>query len=835
MSKKNSKSKNSKNSLKEFYKHSSFGIAKDTIHQMWEDNKKLIYIDLVITALISIILSGYIYMIFTFKQNKDVLSALAYGLIKTPLVSIILFIVLNYYAYRYFSAIYRETLVNNDKNYDESKEGYNGTASEMNEEDRDKVFDSGNYAEITGNILGADRNNPYKLYSLNTNRYGINRNMCVVGDPGCGKSVGSALPTILQTIRRGESAIVADTKGALYKDSAAIARANGYVVKFINFNPEQSLHSDTCNYMSVIGGNIFKAQYFSKTIVDNTNDGKVADFWTNSEFNLLMGIAILINSTDWGIEQTLPGIYKFLTNNTVDDFEQKCCYLDDNHPAMPYLKTFMNGDKTVKGNTYAGLQIRLSALADPIVQRLVGIDDIDFTLPGKQKCIYYIGSPDNDTSRSYLVALFFSLIISSLINEADSQDSLHLFIRTTIILDEFANLGVIPNFPGIISQARSRWIDIIFYIQDLGQLQHLYPDDLWETILTCCYVKMLLGTSNILTSEYFSKLSGEQTTEEKSIRYEEKAGDLLKMHTNYTVTQSHGKRVVYTPAEIRNMEEDCALIFVSHQNPIKLKKIKYFNHPMCKEYREFPAKYHAPKWIKELSEKERKELGVYDEIYKEESIEDIILCTEEDFKEEWTEEKSRQRDQYVRDYYRNKYKHTSKRNNTNTEIPKDKNLSVDDVYNESSESSQDISLKYTLDLFAKKQPLDEPTSDQTNKQHLNQVTHSKVTTAETDIANDKQVINETNPMEIDNGFDPVFGFEGAFDNMPTDEEMFSSEDNNNIDLPNMENLMDFSNWEFQAQDEDDAFSSTTEPDEPSDEVLFDAFNHPDQFQKFNSQ
>ena len=90
-------------------------------------------------------------------------------------------------------------------------------------------------------------------------------------------------------------------------------------------------------------------------------------------------------------------------------------------------------------------------------------------------------------------------------------------------------------------------------------------------------------------------------------------------------------------------------------------------------------------------------------------------------------------------------------------------------------------------------------------------------------------------MEIDNGFDPVFGFEGAFDNMPTDEEMFSSEDNNNIGLPNMENIMEFSNWEFQAQDEDDAFSSTTEPDEPSDEVLFDAFNHPDQFQKFNSQ
>ena len=67
----------------------------------------------------------------------------------------------------------------------------------------------------------------------------------------------------MQTIRRRESLIITDPKGELYRETAALAKAHGYVVKILNFRPKDTLHTDTCNYMSVLGGSQFKAQSFA--------------------------------------------------------------------------------------------------------------------------------------------------------------------------------------------------------------------------------------------------------------------------------------------------------------------------------------------------------------------------------------------------------------------------------------------------------------------------------------------------------------------------------------------------------------------------------------------
>lgn len=789
-------------SLKKIFEKTSFGIASNIIKSVWQQNRYIIYLDLAITGLISDLAAGYFYQLINSMHSGNISfwGILMAGLIKIPWLTLIFMLFINFYTYRFIAAAFKETIVDDERNYNASNEGYNGTARKMTQDEKEKVFTSGDYAAQKGNILGAEPKNNKKLYSLKS-AYGMNGNVCIVGAPGCGKSRCYGIPIIMQTIRREESLIVTDPKGELYRDTAAMAKANGYVVKLLDFRPEHSMHTDTCNYMSIIGADTYKAQSFSKTVIDNTSDGKAPDFWSSSEFNLFIGICIMVNSNNWGIPKTMGGIYEFMYSNSLDEFEDMCLSLESDHPSMPYLNTFLNGDKTVKGNTYAGLQIRLSALADPLVRNIVGTDDIDLTLPGQQKCIYYISSPDTDKSRSYLVALFFTLLYNQLINYADEQEDGHLNVRVTMLLDEFANIGVIPAFPEKLSTVRSRWIDTIIMIQDIGQLQKMYPENEWETIINDCSTKILISANNMLTSDYFSELSGDQTTEDKGIRYEESAGDIFRIHPKYNVTQSHGSRMLYTPHEIRTLDPTRVLVFISQHNVVELEKIDYSNHPMCKEMRKWPPKHHAPQWILSMGEEDRKKFRVYNETYRLEKIDDIELCTDDDFKTPWNKKREADLQKHILNYH-NKVKKEKIINISSDQLQKKQMEKTARNVSTILKKSQDneLNLKDTLSEFAEKHIQKQatncsippaalpPVDDTSNNQSVGETSDSlKLPDKEPEdiyIWNDTQTYTKYEPDAIDTlttvspdtgtdefestdeTFDSTFGFEEQFADLP---------------------------------------------------------------------
>lgn len=651
-----------KNPLKKLFERSAIGLAVKLIKEIWENHRKAIYVDLMITLLIAATVVGYAYeQSLVLRRSVRYFSwggAIAGAFTKMLPLTVILFIFFNYMVYRVVASLHKETDRDSERNYDASHEGYDGTAHEMTPKERDEVFISGDYHDLNDIIIGADKDNIMKMYSLDTTVYGINRNIIIFGAPGSGKSRCYGIPILMQKIRLGESCIVTDPKGELYRETAAMAKAHGYVVKILNFKPENMLHSDTCDYMSVIGSKTYVAQSFSKTVMDNTNDGKISDFWTDSEFNLLIGLSLLITTGNgfMGMPKNLASAYNILNTNTVDSFEEMTSTLPDIHPAKPFLNTWANGDKTVKGNTFAGLQIRLASLAMPVVQRLCSTPDIDLTLPGKQKCIYFIGSSDTDKSMSFLVALFITLLCNALVSLADSTDEGYLPVRVTLLLDELANIGRIPDYTEKLSTFRGRHIDIISILQDLGQLQKMYPDNEWDTIMNDCHVKIVLRANNKTTSDYFSDQTGPQTVEDKGKRYTEKAGQLFKIHTEYQITESHKERPLYTPHEIRTLNRKYVLVFVSGENCIKMQKIDYSNHPMCRELRKWPATKHAPNWILNMPESERLEFGVYNEKYRKEYYDDIQLCTDEDFRHPWTEADNDELKKYIEEYAKKREK-----------------------------------------------------------------------------------------------------------------------------------------------------------------------------------
>ena len=119
-----------------------------------------------------------------------------------------------------------------------------------------------------------------------------------------------------------------------------------------------------------------------------------------------------------------------------------------------------------------------------MVQKVTSNTDIDLTLPAKQKCAYFVITSDMDGGTyDFLSSLFYTFLFIKLIRYADSRPSGKCDVDVFLLLDEFANIGSIPDFNKKISTARSRGVAIIPVIQNIAQLKNRYPQDTWQEIV----------------------------------------------------------------------------------------------------------------------------------------------------------------------------------------------------------------------------------------------------------------------------------------------------------------------------------------------------------------
>ena len=538
--------------------------------------------------------------------------------------------------YFFYSRSHSGQIYDEKRNLTISEEGTYGTAQQMTRQEKAEAFDSGDFRTNKNAILGADPQTG-ELYSVKEG-YGINGNVLVVGSPGTGKTRCDINPFMFNAIRRGESVIVADPKLEIYGKTSEMAKAHGHVVKVFNTNPNLLLHSDGIDFMGVIGDNEFKIDAFVDTVMANISGTVKKEFWDKSQMNELKFLTTFVATNNVGIPKTLGGVYQFMNEHTVDQLEEIFMALPEDHPAKPAFNTWAGGDKVVKGNTHGGLQIDLQKLSNKLIQKITGTNEIDLTLPGKQPCIYYIAMSDQETSMQWLTALYWTFQIKELVEFADRQPARRCPMKVTLVLEEFYNIGLIPNWDNKLSQIRSRGLDSRMYIQSLGQLQRMYPDNLWEGIIDCCSTWILLGTRSLLTAEYFSKYCGVQTVITTSYRYEKRKG--TENADAYVMTStSSASRPLYFPDEIIRKHKDHILVSTSTFNVCELEKVDYSKHPMCKEIREVIGAEHMPEWVKHLSEYEKKLFKVDQEVYSEEGIWHIELCTNEDFKEPWNKKK----------------------------------------------------------------------------------------------------------------------------------------------------------------------------------------------------
>ena len=158
---------------------------------------------------------------------------------------------------------------------------------------------------------------------------------------------------------------------------------------------------------------------------------------------------------------------------------------------------------------------------------------------------------------------------------------------TYFILDEFANIGRIPDFDKKISTSRSRKISFSVILQNLDQLEAVY-DKSYETIIGNCDTTIFLGSNSQKTVEYFSKELGEKTISRDSWSVSK---DKNMWRQGYNKSDQIMARALMTPDELRRLDNDLCIIFEKGIKPIKAHKYYYFKYDTIKLVNRFACSH----------------------------------------------------------------------------------------------------------------------------------------------------------------------------------------------------------------------------------------------------
>ena len=248
------------------------------------------------------------------------------------------------------------------------------------------------------------------------------------------------------------------------------------------------------------------------------------------------------------------------------------------HPARMYYKSIEIAPEKTYGSILSSLQSKLGKFDSKEIAELTSTDTIDFEEIGNKKTAVYVISSDTHTAYDFLLTIFFSQMIQQLYDYAD-QNGGALKTPTYFILDEFANIGKIPDFDKKISTSRSRKISFSVILQNVDQLEAVYEKS-YETIMGNCDTHVFLGSNSYKTVEYFSKALGEKTIDRDSISINR---DKQNMKTGKSISDQVMARALMTPDELRRLDNDMCIIFEKGIKPVKAPKFYYFKHPMAKQ------------------------------------------------------------------------------------------------------------------------------------------------------------------------------------------------------------------------------------------------------------
>jgi type IV secretion system protein VirD4 len=479
----------------------------------------------------------------------------------------------------------------------------------------------------------------------------LNMQMIVIGPPGSKKTTGFVLPNIFNICYqyKDEKArpdmIISDPKSEIFILTSAYLESNGYdvhVLDFINLT-----YGDSINPVEYIRDDKTLRE-ISKDFINAMSETAVAGemvFWNNQEYQLLAaltGFVIQKHEKDKTYKNTFEQVAAILKSENVCDVKKSKRFFDENEikgAALELWNSFLmfSGSDKTRASIMGGLAEKMNLFALDGIKKMTRKTTLRLEELGvvkeRPKAIFIL-MPDGRDTFSPLINMFISSMFNQLYETAYKNNNT-LQVPVYAILDEFCNIGRIPNINQRLGTFRSRKIYPMLIMQSLAQLRDLY--DSWESILSQCDTKVFLGINDDFTANECSKALG-QTTIKSMNSSSDKNGGLLAFES---IRDSEGfqARSLMLPDECRRLNNKYMLVVQRSYNPMKLYKVQYeyWNERFCKdtyvsEIKRFPT-----------INLEKKPKNIYKD-----SLE--VKKPQEKFKEETTkeQEKGSKFDEYVR-------------------------------------------------------------------------------------------------------------------------------------------------------------------------------------------
>lgn len=410
-----------------------------------------------------------------------------------------------------------------------------------------------------------------------------NGNILVIGGSGSGKSASFAIPNALQMLG---SYIFTDPKGELYDRTAGIYKKYGYDVHVINLADPK--FSDGYNPLSHIRGTTdvdIIAKIISKK--DDKGGSKGGDpFWDQTSEALLKAMIYYILFNRPKEEHSLASCLALVRlggENEGEDLMNLFMDLPFDNPARRAFETIRLGSEKTFSNILVSLAAKLEAFDSEEIAALTSTNTIEFEDLAQKKSVVYFITPESHSTYDFLMNIFFSQLFQRLYEFGD-QNGGALPIPMFLILDEFANIGRIPNFERILSTCRSKKLHISIILQSLDQLEEIYDEKVTQNIKANCSTHLFLGSNAQKTLEEFSKQLGEKTISKENIS---RNTDKDNSTSGHGYSEQIMARALLTPDELRRMSTQECIILIQGMRPIKAKKYWYFKmHARHKEAEE---------------------------------------------------------------------------------------------------------------------------------------------------------------------------------------------------------------------------------------------------------
>ena len=437
----------------------------------------------------------------------------------------------------------------------------------------------------------ADKDKQQNIILTQNTRIGLdgrkhhrNLNVMVVGGSGAGKTRFFAKPNIMQA---NTSFVVLDPKGEILRDTGGLLEKQGYDIKVLDlintekshgFNPFVYLRSD--KDVLRLGGNLIR---------NTTPKGAQSNdpFWERAETALLEALILYLVNEAPPEEQNFPMVMEMINAaevkeedeeyaSVLDELFERLAMNDPEHLAVKQYHIFkLAAGKTAK-SILISLGVRLEKFNLPQIASIVSYDELDIPSLGERKTALFAIIPDNDSSLNFIIGMMYSSIFQELYYIADHVYGGRLPVHVHCVMDEFANIALPDEFDKLLATMRSREISVSIIIQNIAQLKALFEKQ-WESIIGNCDEFLYLGGNEDSTHELVSKKLGKATIDTNTY------GQSKGRNGNYSTNWQISGRELYTPDEVRMLDNRYALLFIRGERAIQDEKYDILRHPNVKQ------------------------------------------------------------------------------------------------------------------------------------------------------------------------------------------------------------------------------------------------------------